>query len=241
MPVNPDNRIRTFILGLDERLQGGVPEDHLVLLSGASGSMKSTVAFSLLYNNVLHQGHAGVYLTLEQSKESLMSHMRLMGMDVEDPRVRNRIAVIDLADLRVQLDKQGMSDKIDWTGQLMRQIQKYRDSIGFEILVFDSLGAFFTLTKMDNPRDEIFRIFEDVRRMELTSFFICEMLANQSQQFGEYGVEDFLSDAVIHIVMERVNDEISRKMAVVKIRHTNHDLGYKPMTWDNSEKRFRLG
>ena len=218
MPVNPDNRIRTFVLGLDERIQGGVPEDHLALVCGASGSMKSTLAFSLLYNNVLHQGQAGVYLTLEQSKDSLTKHMRLMGMDVEDPRVRNRIAIIDLSDLRMQLDKQGMTDKIDWTGQLLRQIQKYRDSIGFEILVFDSLGAFFTLTRMGNPRDEIFRIFESVRRMELTSFFICEMAADQQQSFGEFGVEDFLSDAVIHMKMDKQGDHISRKMAIIKMR-----------------------
>ncbi|MDE0869029.1 MAG: hypothetical protein OSA21_01800, partial [Candidatus Poseidoniaceae archaeon] len=112
--------------------------------------------------------------------------------------------------------------------ELIKQLTSYRDSIGFELLVFDSLGAFFTLTKMENPRDEIFRLFEAVRRLGLTSFFICEMTGEDNKQFGEYGVEDYLADGVIHLVMERSGDDVARKMGVVKMRHTNHRLGYKP-------------
>jgi circadian clock protein KaiC len=142
--------------------------------------------------------------------------------------------------LRVQLDEQGMSSRVDWMGQLIKQLTSYRDSIGFELLVFDSLGAFFTLTKMENPRDEIFRLFEAVRRLGLTSFFICEMTGEDHKQFGEYGVEDYLADGVIHLVMERSGDDVARKMGVVKMRHTNHRLGYKPFNWKEEEQRFSI-
>ena len=169
------DRIETRVKGLDERLQGGIPKQHIVIVAGASGSMKSSLTFSMLYNSVLHGDTSGIYVTLEQGKESLRSHMANMGMNIEDPRVRNRVAIIDLADLRVQLDEQGMSGRVDWMGQLIKQLTSYRQSIGFETLIFDSLGAFFTLTKMDNPRDEIFRLFEAVRRLNLTAYFICEM------------------------------------------------------------------
>ena len=188
--------------------------------------MKSSVTFSLLYNAVLYGETSGIYVTLEQGKDSLRSHMSNMGMNVDDPSVRNRIAIIDLSDLRVQLDEQGMSNRIDWMGQLIKQLTSYRQSIGFELLVFDSLGAFFTLTKMENPRDEIFRLFEACRRLELTSFFICEMTGEDHKQFGEYGVEDYLSDGVMHLTMERTGDDITRKLGVIKMRHTHHKLGY---------------
>ncbi len=235
-------RFRTFIQGLDERMQGGIPEGHIVLVSGVSGSMKSSIAFSMLYNAVLHEGTSGVYLTLEQGKESLAKHMAGMGMDVDDPRVRNRIAVIDLADLRVQLDKQHMTDKIDWMGQLLRQLQKYRDTIGFELLIFDSIGAFFQLTRTEKERarDEIFRVFEAVRRMGLTSFFVCEMMGETKNQYGEFGVEDYLSDGVISLAMERNGDSFTRKLAVIKMRHTEHKLGYSGFKWDPDEKRFSV-
>ena len=233
-------RIPTHVIGLDENMQGGIPKGHICLVAGCSGTMKSSFAFSVLYNDVLHGDSSGIYVTLEQGKESLRSHMAGMGMNVDDPRVRNRIAIIDLADLRVQLDEQGMSGRVDWMGQLIKQLASYRESIGFETLIFDSLGAFFTLTKMENPRDEIFRLFEAVRRLNLTSFFICEMTGENHKQFGDYGVEDYISDGVIHLVMDRTGDQIDRKLSIVKMRHTKHLLGYKPFSWVAEEQRFKI-
>lgn len=233
-------RIPTYVEGLDEKMQGGIPGGHIVLVAGSSGSMKSSLTFSMLYNSVLNGDTSGIYVTLEQGKDSLRSHMAGMGMNVDDPRVRNRIAIIDLADLRVQLDEQGMAGKVDWMGQLIKQLTSYRQSIGFEILIFDSLGAFFTLTKMENPRDEIFRLYEAVRRLGLTAFFICEMMGEEHKQFGDYGVEDYLSDGVMHLVMDRDADEVKRKLAIVKMRHTSHMLGYKPFHWKSKETRFSV-
>ncbi|HIG20129.1 MAG: hypothetical protein CXT67_07540 [Methanobacteriota archaeon] len=233
-------RIPTYISGLDENMQGGIPKGHIVLLAGVSGSMKSSLGFSMLYNAVMEGKTSGIYVTLEQGKDSLGSHMAGMGMDVQDPRVRSSIAIIDLADLRVQLDAQGMSESVDWMGQLIKQLANYRDSIGFEVVVFDSLGAFFTLTKMENPRDEVFRFFEAIRRMGLTGIVICEMMGESKNQYGEFGIEDYLSDGVIHLTMERTGDIVERKLSIVKMRHTNHVLGYQPYRWDSSNSRFTV-
>ena len=112
-------RIPTHIEGLDEKMQGGIPQGHISIVAGSSGAMKSSLTFSMLYNAVLYGETSGIYVTLEQGKDSLRSHMANMGMNVDDPRVRNRIAIIDLADLRVQLDEQGMSNRVDWMGQLI--------------------------------------------------------------------------------------------------------------------------
>ncbi len=233
-------RIPTYISGLDENMQGGIPKGHIVLLAGVSGSMKSSLGFSMLYNAVMEGKTSGIYVTLEQGKDSLGTHMAGMGMDVQDPRVRSSIAIIDLADLRVQLDAQGMSESVDWMGQLIKQLANYRDSIGFEVVVFDSLGAFFTLTKMENPRDEVFRFFEAIRRMGLTGIVICEMMGESKNQYGEFGIEDYLSDGVIHLTMERTGDAVERKVSIVKMRHTNHVLGYQPYRWDSSNSRFTV-
>ena len=44
-------RVKTYIQGLDEQMSGGVPKGHVVLISGMPGTMKSSVAFNILYNN----------------------------------------------------------------------------------------------------------------------------------------------------------------------------------------------
>jgi hypothetical protein len=40
--------------------------------------------------------------------------------------------------------------------------------------------------------------------------------------------------------MERHGDDVMRKIGVVKMRHTNHLLGYKPFNWKEEEQRFTI-
>ena len=48
------DRIPTHIEGLDEKMQGGIPQGHICIVAGASGAMKSSLTFSMLYNAVLY-------------------------------------------------------------------------------------------------------------------------------------------------------------------------------------------
>ena len=69
----------------------------------------SIIQCSIVWGNKWYLRH------VRTGKDSLRAHMSNMGMNVDDARVRNRIAIIDLADLRVQLDEQGMSiESIGW-------------------------------------------------------------------------------------------------------------------------------
>ena len=77
------NRIPTHVEGLDENMQGGIPKGHICIVAGASGAMKSSVTFSVLYNAVLYGETSGIYVTLEQGKDSLRAHMSNMGMNVD--------------------------------------------------------------------------------------------------------------------------------------------------------------
>ncbi|HWM51682.1 MAG TPA: ATPase domain-containing protein, partial [Thermoplasmata archaeon] len=43
------NRIKTYVRGFDDVLNGGVPEGYVVLVSGAPGTMKSSLTYSILY------------------------------------------------------------------------------------------------------------------------------------------------------------------------------------------------
>ena len=68
--------------------------------------------------------------------------MANMGMNVDDPRVRNRIAIIDLTTSEFNLDEQGMSNRVDWMGQLIKQLTSYRQSIGLNSLSLTRLEHF---------------------------------------------------------------------------------------------------
>ena len=48
------------------------------------------------------------------------------------------------------------------------------------------------------------------------------------------------SDGVIHLVMDRKDDDVQRKLGIIKMRHTRHTLGYKPFNWKQEEQRFTV-
>src|SRR2546430_1179905 len=59
--------VKTHIRGFDEDvLRGGIPQGHVVLVRGASGTMKSSLAYYVLYHNAL-AGSPGLYVTREQT------------------------------------------------------------------------------------------------------------------------------------------------------------------------------
>ena len=74
MPTQPLSRmseierIPTHIEGLDEKMQGGIPQGHISIVAGASGAMKSSLTFSMLYNAVLYGETSGIYVTLSKGK-----------------------------------------------------------------------------------------------------------------------------------------------------------------------------
>ena len=50
-PMSDLDRIPTHIEGLDEKMQGGIPQGHICIVAGASGAMKSSLTFSIAGHN----------------------------------------------------------------------------------------------------------------------------------------------------------------------------------------------
>jgi len=98
---NEIKRVPLYIEGLDQTLQGGIPESHIVLVSGSAGTMKSSISFNVLYNEAL-KGHVCVYCSLEQSYQSLIKHV--INMDYDLNRI-NLVIIKDLSQLKVATAK----------------------------------------------------------------------------------------------------------------------------------------
>jgi KaiC/GvpD/RAD55 family RecA-like ATPase len=225
------DRIKTFVKGLDERLEGGVPKNSVVLVAGKAGSMKSSFCFSILYHQAISEGRRGVYISLEQNRQSLLEHMLGLGMDVTD---MDSIIIVDLGKLRkvVEQGEGGAAKKIDWMETLRTQLRSYKETFGCSLCVIDSLPALYTLCAFSNIRSELFHFFESLRDLKMTTFLVSEITAANESQFGTYDVESFLSDGIIHLDMEREDRNVNLFMGIVKMRKTAHDRGYFPIIFD---------
>src|SRR5206468_1965720 len=104
-PSPVDERLPTFVGRLDPTLEGGVPKGSVIAVSGPGGSMKTSLALYILLKNRA-AGRRGVYVTVEESRDSILRTMRHLGLGKEDD------FLVDIAKLRIE--REGVEEIRDW-------------------------------------------------------------------------------------------------------------------------------
>ncbi|RJQ18167.1 hypothetical protein C4573_00405 [Candidatus Woesearchaeota archaeon] len=238
--ANITTRVKTYIQGLDDNMQGGIPQGHVTLVCGSAGTMKSSLCFNVLYNEAVN-GKIGLYISLEQSAKSLLAHMANMGYDFNKI---NLVVIKDLGNLKKEIDALKASKKgtiiitdigairkeirdinvtsanAGWLNVIKNVARKIKMDVGFDHFVLDSMSALYVLSKFENPRIELFYIFEFMRDLGITSFLISEMPLDNSK-YAEYDVEDYLADGIIYLRLTRFRRDVVREISIVKMRGTN--------------------
>ncbi|MFQ6106257.1 MAG: ATPase domain-containing protein [Thermoplasmata archaeon] len=215
-----DGRIKCYVAGFDEKLDGGIPEGHIVLICGEPGTMKSSLAFSVLYNNALRDDKVGAYLSLEQGRQSLVRQMRGMGMDPQN--VEDKLSIVDLSLIRKNLER--LKDQ-SWVEIFKMYAANLKKNTDFILFAVDSLSILETLARFEYPREELFQLFEWLKDLGATCLIISEMNIGE-KAFGRFG-EDFVADGIIHVKMENVDEvNVQRRIRCVKMRGTSHSPNY---------------
>lgn len=235
---NEIERIPTYIEGLDPKLQGGVPEGHIVLLCGTSGTLKSSIAFNIMYNEVLN-GKTGVYVSLEQSYSSLLNQMVNMDFNINAiniiilsdisklnesiAEVKNTkggtLVICDLSSIRKQVKSMTITPGSDWLNIIKNVLKKMHDQGSCDMFILDSISALYVLSQFDNPRARLFHIFEFLRDLNITSYLVSEMPLSKTK-YSEYEVEDYLADGIILLELVERQRKVTRELSVVKMRAT---------------------
>ena len=231
-------RIKTFVTGLDEQIESGIPAGTVNIVCGTPGSMKSSFAYSLLYQNALKIGLKGLYISMEQDTSSLTAQMQQLGMNEKT----DKLVVEDYESLETKL-KATKFQKLKFEHDWITRVRMYMEELekkSFDLLVIDSLDALYALTNVENPRRDLYYFFKTLRETETTSFLISEMTQN-SDKFSKFGVEEFLCDGIIHIDFKRTGtilSQLERFIGIVKLRNTNFTTQYFPL--QHVEGKFRI-
>ncbi|MCK5024145.1 MAG: AAA family ATPase [Thermoplasmata archaeon] len=218
-------RVNTYVKGLDKVMQGGIPEGSVVLVAGKPGTMKSSFAFNILYHNANKNDCSGVYVTLEQSRDSLLANMDGLGMKLGG--LEKEISVLDLGMIRkklVQLTNQ------TWMEVFKMYLKNLKKNMDIDLVVIDSLPILEVMARFDSPREELFHFFEWLRDMDITAFLITEMVQG-SEKFCNNS-EDFLADGILHLDLRRDENDVKLWVSIVKMRQTHHSRSYLPLIFD---------
>ena len=214
------DRVHTYIDGFDEALGGGIPKGHVVIVSGSPGTMKTSVTFSILYNNV-KAGSKGLYISLEDSQDDLKGAMEDLGMGGIDGM---ELYILDVSKIRLEHKDEELNK--NWLEILTKYIEQRVKVNHFDLVAIDSLAALYSLNQMENPRRELFHFFGFLRSLDATTLLISEVPTGENGRLSKYD-EDFLADGVLYLRLTEVGGtDVQLRLRCVKMRRTKHDHGY---------------
>ena len=204
-------RVSTGISGLDEALNGGIPEGHLVLVSGSCGAGKSTLGMQFLREGA-QKGEAGVYITFEEAPEKVWANASQFW---EVSSLKKKVSVVNPAIYKF--------------GALVKLIEDAIDKENAKRVVIDSVSVLsFYLSDAFDVRKGILELNKKLRKEGATIFALSEV-PEGSGALSTNGVEEFVSDGVLVLHMLHEGPSMVRALSVRKMRGTKHSLRLMPL------------
>ncbi len=213
--------LKNTINGLDKILLEDIPKGSVILVTGAEGTLKSGLVFSMMTNYISANDEHGLYITLEQNIESHLRNMKSLGI-----REERGLNIFDYRDMRLEWMDSDL-DLIKTTEEVIASYKEKYDNL--TLFALDSLNALYSISDHGNMRNKIYNFFSHLRDEELTSFLIMESaqprISGQFTQFSQFHqVEHFLADGTIELGMIEGKGGVKRYIQVLKMRATRHAM-----------------
>ena len=211
-------RIDLGIEGLDNMIQGGVPERHLMVAIGSAGTGKTTFGLQFL-NHGLRNGENTVFITLEQSREAIIGTASERGWEFDRYESEGALAVVDL-------DPVEMADSLD---NIQAELPELIENFAADRLVLDSVSLLEMMyDDQAQRRTEVFDFTRALKKAGVTTFLTSE--ASESNPYASrHGIIEYLTDAVFVLQYVRGETQETRlAVEIQKIRNANHSREKKP-------------
>jgi len=226
-----NERLSTGIKGLDSKMQGGFLRGSVNLITGKTGTGKTALCMSFLYNGA-KAGEPGVYVTTEEREEDVKNDIKAMfGWDLEalerknllkfisiKPKLPTRIISQDKLAQLIKLYMFGISDKVQ---KAVREIKAKRavvDSVSIiEMFIKDEYFA----------KAALMQFVETLRSLNVTSV-LTGTVPETSEALSGKGIIEYIVDSIIKLNFIPVTEEFKRTLLVRKMRRTDHSTLVHP-------------
>ena len=207
-----DKRISTGVKGLDEMLGGGFLPRSMVLVRGAPGTGKTSLALQFLIHGATKQNESGLLISFEEFPSSLYRDAETLGWDIGDLETSGKLHLM-FTSPKVFLASLESPDS-----RLNRMILEEN----IQRLVLDSVSHFDRLT---DDAHELRRMYTSVanglRREGITGMLLGEEGRSMYRRAFKGGIS-FIVDAIIMMRYVEIESAMQRAIMVLKMRGSNH-------------------
>ena len=211
--------LSTGVRGLDELLDGGMPEKHMIAVIGGMGTGKTTLALQFLVSG-LENGEKAVYMSLEEQEAEIKESARSYGWDLQRYIDQGTLALIrlDPNDIKTTLTR--------IKSEMPGLIRKF----GATRLVVDSITLFEMMFVDEAERRlNLFELSSLLKETGVTALVTSEADAKNAYS-SRYSLVEYISDGVIILRYVRPDElrDVKLALEVVKMRRHRHSRSIKP-------------
>lgn len=202
----------TYIPGLDEILEGGLPRGRTTVINGRPGVGKTLLALEFLYRGAL-AGEPGIFIGFEESLQQLRQNVATLGWDLATLEQEKRLFLLGG---QIKPDTL-ISGNFSLKGLLAAANGKTRE-IGAKRIVIDALEV--ALRLFDSPlqtRNELHVLNDWLQEAGLAAI----LTVRPPERPGVTAYEDFfhsMSDCYIEMEVRVVNQISTQRLRVTKYR-----------------------
>ncbi|WP_456481722.1 KaiC domain-containing protein [Methanopyrus sp.] len=220
-------RVPTGIPGMDEVLNGGIPERNAVLLTGGPGTGKTIFSQQFIWAG-LEEGEPGVFVTLEEHPVQVRKNVEGFGWNFREYEEEGLLAVVDAFTGGIgkasEYEKYVVKDPTD-TSELIGVVRQAVNDVEAKRVAIDSVTPLY-IDKPSVARRIMFRLKRMLAGLGCTTILVNQVAAHE-RGFGGPGVEHAV-DGIIRLDLDEVNGKLWRSLIVWKMRGTAHSMRRHP-------------
>ena len=231
----------TGIQGLDELLNGGIPEGRVVLIVGGPGSGKTILGSQFLHKGISEYNQNGIFVSLDEEKDHYYSEMLSFGWDFAKAEKERKFGFLDATKMsraamlreRLVSEAKSLRGKQLQIDKLVENIETMIDEVDAKRVVLDTLATLFH--RFPDPierRIAVVDLIESLSELKITTLITTEL--GRLTLDRKVTVEEYMAHGVILMQTLYSGGVTSRAMQVVKMRGTKINPNLVPYTIDSS-------
>jgi KaiC domain protein len=225
-------KVKTGLEGLDEMLFGGIPKGSTVVVMGSFGTGKTTFGLQFL-NQGLAEGEKGIYISLEEDKESILADADAHGWDLRSKMNEKQMEIVKLepTDAKVTIQR------------IKSELPEFIKKFGASRIVIDSVSLLNLLFDTDHDRrTNLFNLSQMVKKTGATLLMTAEV-KDDNPFASRDGLIEYVADGVIslrYLEMQSRN-ELMLSLRIIKMRRTEHSRKITPYSITNKGLEVHVG